>query len=113
MFKDVIAHGTGENVAALHHALGLLDFLEKNAHLRGGLQPAAHAFEQVQAQLLLGLRQHAADRRLADVQQPGGAADRAGGNDGPQHFGLAVAQFIQSVHSMPICYTLFLELLKA
>src|SRR5690606_18843207 len=60
-----------------------------------------------------GLGQHAADGRLADRQQPGGAADGAGHDDGPEHFGLPVTQFVvQGVRSMPICYTLSCPLRK-
>ncbi|MNH13109.1 hypothetical protein D3C79_726710 [compost metagenome] len=56
-----------------------------------GLQLSAHAQEQREAQLLLCVLQHFGDRRLGNVQQLRGTADRAGLADSLENLDMAKA----------------------
>ncbi len=56
-------------------ALGLL---LQQSRLGGGLQFAAHPIEQGEAQLLLGMLENLARRRLGDMQQLGRGSEAAG-----------------------------------
>ncbi|MNT08177.1 hypothetical protein D3C72_1429090 [compost metagenome] len=104
--RAMLGQRIGKVVDPLHHALGFLDFLKQAMHLRGWTKPPANPLEQRHGHAFLGLGQHPADRRLRNIQETGRTTDRSGHDDGPQHFGLTVVQFIQGVRSMPICYTL-------
>ena len=53
----------------------------QQARLRRGMQLSPNPGEQAETQLGLGMMQRLGRRRLSDVQQPGGAGDRAGLQD--------------------------------
>ncbi|MNW04546.1 hypothetical protein D3C71_2006520 [compost metagenome] len=60
---------------ALQAFADLVHFALQLQRFRGRLQLAAHPQEQREAQLLLGVLQHLAHRRLRDMQQLRGGAD--------------------------------------
>ncbi|CPJ74776.1 Uncharacterised protein [Bordetella pertussis] len=80
-------------VDALHAGVHGLDLVEQLARLQRGVQPAADALEQREADALLHVRQQPADGRLRHEQELGRAADRTGDHDGAEHFDLAQVKF--------------------
>ena len=62
---------------------------EKPVCLGGRYELAPNALKEGIAELLLGVRQHLADRRLRDIQQPRRIGHRAARVNGMKHLDLA------------------------
>ena len=81
----------GQTLHALHALADFFDLALQQQRLGGRLQFAAHAQEQREPQLHLGMLQDFAHRRLRDMQQLGGGADGAGLANSLENFDVAQA----------------------
>lgn len=80
-----------------------LDLGIERQRLAGRDQAGAAAFEQGEADLMLEVADHAADRGLADIQQTGRRADAAGQHQGAEGFDLPGIQTSHEVY-ITFCY---------
>ena len=72
-----------------HLLVDLLDLLEDRRRLGGRHEEPGPALEEAHAEALLGMLEQPADPRSGDVQELGGALDRAGHHHGPDDLDLA------------------------
>ncbi len=81
----------GEASESLQIGRQALAFLLQDSRFGGGLKLAAHATEQRETQLLFGMLENLARRRLRDMQQLGRRGQAAGLQDGLEEFDMTKA----------------------